>query len=100
MAFPHALPPVLSTQRLLTLISTSSQEIQVLTYQNSEQTKLASLKIIYDKDHRDQRIVNPLTPSGLIVLFLLMNEGVCLYFATNFLAQRGTFQLKAHTCVY
>ena len=29
--------------------------------------------------------VSPLSPNGLIVFFLLVNEEVCLYFATNFL---------------
>ena len=43
------------------------QPIYRETCRNSEQTKLSSLKIIYDKGHRDPRFVSPLSPSGLQV---------------------------------
>ena len=46
-AFPHALPPVLSAQRLLPPISISSQEIPVLICQNSEQTQLLSCNVVF-----------------------------------------------------
>lgn len=46
----------------------SYSEVQETKIAN-KQTKLSSLKIIYDKGHRDPRIVNPFSPSGLIVFF-------------------------------
>ena len=45
--------------------------------QNSEQTKLSSLKIIYAKGTEAQGVLAPLSPSGLIVLPFTVLSSVC-----------------------
>ena len=57
--------PSFSAQRLLPPISISIQEIQAMICQNSEQTKLSSLKIIYDKGTEAQGVLALLVPVAL-----------------------------------